>query len=475
MSTTDTATHTPTGTLLSAAGITKAFGSQTAVDQVDLTLGRGIVGVLGPNGAGKTTLLRILATVLAPDRGTLSLLGLDPAHPTARTEVRRRLGYLPQSPRLYGGFTPLEMVDYVAILKEHTDASQRRREAVTMLEAVGLGDAMHKRIRTLSGGMQQRVALASALVGAPDLLVLDEPATGLDPEQRIALRSVLAETAHRGLRRAVDAQHRRGRGPVPAGPRHGPRQDLLVRHARRAGGRGRGPGLGVRRRGAHCAAIVADRPRHAPPRGHPAGRGRTGRPHRGRRVPARDEADAMNTALAQAALPNRTSHPLDARGLPRGRARRATVLARSAGGPADVVLAIAAAGLAATVVAGLHDPAAAMLAPVPVSVMQRRVLRLAVVLLPALVVWAALNRVAEAARGDGLPRAAARPAAAASRWRCGRRRTGTVLGASAPVLWFALDMACQGRGPPPTSPAGGDRAGRGGRRRPGLVVAGRRR
>jgi len=94
---TDTATdtHTPTGTLLSAAGITKAFGSQTAVDQVDLTLGRGIVGVLGPNGAGKTTLLRILATVLAPDRGTLSLLGLDPAHPTARTEVRRRLGYLP--------------------------------------------------------------------------------------------------------------------------------------------------------------------------------------------------------------------------------------------------------------------------------------------------------------------------------------------------------------------------------------------
>ena len=198
MSTAHTATHTPTGTLLSAAGITKAYGSQTAVDQVDLTLGRGIVGVLGPNGAGKTTLLRILATVLAPDRGTLSLLGLDPAHPTARTEVRRRLGYLPQSPRLYGGFTPLEMVDYVAILKEHTDASQRRREAVTMLEAVGLGDAMHKRIRTLSGGMQQRVALASALVGAPDLLVLDEPATGLDPEQRIALRSVLAETAHRG-------------------------------------------------------------------------------------------------------------------------------------------------------------------------------------------------------------------------------------------------------------------------------------
>ena len=195
---TTTPTRTTSGTLLTAEGITKSYGARTAVDHVDLALGRGIVGVLGPNGAGKTTLLRMLATVLAPDQGTLSLLGLDPASSAARTEVRRRLGYLPQSPRLYGGFTPLEMVDYVAILKEHTDTARRRREAAAILEAVGLGDRMHKRIRTLSGGMQQRVALASALVGAPDLLVLDEPATGLDPEQRIALRSVLAETSQPG-------------------------------------------------------------------------------------------------------------------------------------------------------------------------------------------------------------------------------------------------------------------------------------
>jgi ABC-2 type transport system ATP-binding protein len=195
---TTTPTATGTGTLLAADGLSKRFGSVTAVDDVELSLGRGIVGLLGPNGAGKTTLLRILATVLAPDRGTLSLLGMDPASPAARTDVRRRLGYLPQSPRLYGGFTPLEMVDYVAILKEHTDRGWRRREATAVLEAVGLGDRMHKRIRTLSGGMQQRVALAAALVGTPDLLVLDEPATGLDPEQRIALRSVLAETAQRG-------------------------------------------------------------------------------------------------------------------------------------------------------------------------------------------------------------------------------------------------------------------------------------
>jgi ABC-2 type transport system ATP-binding protein len=90
------------------------------------------------------------------------------------------------------------MVDYVAVLKEHTDKAARRREARTVLEALGLGDAMHRRIRTLSGGMQQRVALAAALIGSPELLVLDEPATGLDPEQRITLRSVLAESAARG-------------------------------------------------------------------------------------------------------------------------------------------------------------------------------------------------------------------------------------------------------------------------------------
>ncbi len=193
-----TTTDTVTGALLATTGLTKRYGPLTAVDHVDLSLGRGIVGLLGPNGAGKTTLLRILATVLSPDAGDVRLLGLDPAEPKERLEIRRRIGFLPQSPRLYGGFTPLEMVDYVAILKEHTDKTWRRNEARAALEALGLGDRMHQRIRTLSGGMQQRVALAAALIGTPQLLVLDEPATGLDPEQRIALRSVLAGCADEG-------------------------------------------------------------------------------------------------------------------------------------------------------------------------------------------------------------------------------------------------------------------------------------
>jgi ABC-2 type transport system ATP-binding protein len=180
---------------VAADGLTKSFGRTRAVDGLSLSLSRGVVGLLGPNGAGKTTLLRMLATVLAPDDGTLQLLGRDPSRPGERLEVRRRLGYLPQSPSLYPGFTPFDLVDYVAVLKEHTDAGWRRDECRRVLDAVGLSDQMHRKVKTLSGGMRQRVALAAALVGSPELLVLDEPATGLDPDQRLRLRSVLSRAA----------------------------------------------------------------------------------------------------------------------------------------------------------------------------------------------------------------------------------------------------------------------------------------
>ena len=180
------------------SGLRKSFGGVRAVRDVELDLVGGVVGLLGPNGAGKSTLLRMLATVLAPDAGRVRLLGLDPQVPAQRLEIRRRLGFLPQSPGLYGGFTVVQMVDYVAILKEQTDPAARRRDVTRALEAVGLADVMHRRIRTLSGGMRQRVALATALLGTPHLLVLDEPANGLDPEQRLELRSLLSDTAQRG-------------------------------------------------------------------------------------------------------------------------------------------------------------------------------------------------------------------------------------------------------------------------------------
>jgi ABC-2 type transport system ATP-binding protein len=179
---------------IEAADLAKDYGSTRAVDGVTLFAERGVVGLLGPNGAGKTTLLRMLATVLAPHSGRLRLLGLDPSRPDERVEIRRRLGYLPQAPGLYPGFTPFDLVDYVAALKEHTDRSWRREETRRVLESVGLADVMHKKIRSLSGGMRQRVALAAAMIGSPDLLVLDEPATGLDPEQRLQLRSLLSQS-----------------------------------------------------------------------------------------------------------------------------------------------------------------------------------------------------------------------------------------------------------------------------------------
>ncbi|EWT01961.1 ABC transporter ATP-binding protein [Intrasporangium oryzae NRRL B-24470] len=192
--TTNTSTTTTTATI-EADGLVKRYGSTPAVDGVTLSAGRGIIGLLGPNGAGKTTLLRMVATVLAPDAGRLRMLGLDPADPAQRTDIRRQLGYLPQSPGLYPGFTPFDLVDYVAVLKEHTDRDWRHEESRRVLESVGLADVMHRKIRKLSGGMKQRVALAAAMVGSPQLLVLDEPANGLDPDQRLRLRSLKTESS----------------------------------------------------------------------------------------------------------------------------------------------------------------------------------------------------------------------------------------------------------------------------------------
>ncbi|MGI5196979.1 ABC transporter ATP-binding protein [Streptomyces sp. CA-288835] len=180
---------TPT---VSASGLTLRYGRTAALDDVSLRLTTGVTGLLGPNGAGKTTLLRVLATAVPPDRGAFTVLGHDPATAAGRQEVRRRLGYLPQTPGFHTDFTAFASVDYVAILKEMTDRAARHREVRRVLEAVDLGDHRGLRIRRLSGGMRQRVALAAALVGDPGFLVLDEPTVGLDPEQRMRFRELIA-------------------------------------------------------------------------------------------------------------------------------------------------------------------------------------------------------------------------------------------------------------------------------------------
>lgn len=177
---------------LSICDVRKRFARTQALDGVEFSMSDGVTGLLGPNGAGKTTLLRILATVLAPDSGRVRMLGLDPAHASERTQIRRRLGYLPQEPGFQRGFTVFEFVDYVAILKEIAGPRARHDEVRRVVAAVDLTSVSGKRIRALSGGMRRRVALAAALLGDPALLVLDEPTAGLDPEQRLRFRELVS-------------------------------------------------------------------------------------------------------------------------------------------------------------------------------------------------------------------------------------------------------------------------------------------
>jgi ABC-2 type transport system ATP-binding protein len=178
-------------------GVTKRYRGTPALDAVDLAFTPGITGLLGPNGAGKTTFLRIVATVLAPDAGDVRLLGRTPDTPEHLAAVRRRLGYLPQEMGFPRGFTAFGFVDYMAVLKEWTARTPRHDEVRRVLDLVDLGDVSTKRISALSGGQRRRLALAQALLGEPELLLLDEPTTGVDPEQRVTLREVLSRAGER--------------------------------------------------------------------------------------------------------------------------------------------------------------------------------------------------------------------------------------------------------------------------------------
>jgi ABC-2 type transport system ATP-binding protein len=176
--------------------LTRRFGRTQAVAGVNLETGPGVFGLLGPNGAGKTSLLRMMATVLPPTSGTLRLLGRDPARFGPRREIRRRLGYLPQDLGYYPGFTVAEFVEYFALLKE-MPPGQVPRAVAAAVERVDLGSKARAKLRTLSGGMLRRAGIAQAIVNEPELLLLDEPTAGLDPEQRVEFRRLLRELGQR--------------------------------------------------------------------------------------------------------------------------------------------------------------------------------------------------------------------------------------------------------------------------------------
>jgi ABC-type multidrug transport system ATPase subunit len=176
--------------------VTRRFGRNLAVAGVSMVAGTGVLGLLGPNGAGKTSLLRMLATVIRPSSGRIRLLDRDPGLHADRRQIRRRLGYVPQNLGYYPGFTVVEFVEYFALLKELPPAEVPRAVAAAV-ERVGLGDKAKAKLRSLSGGMLRRVGIAQAIVNDPDLLLLDEPTAGLDPEQRMSFRALLRDLGQR--------------------------------------------------------------------------------------------------------------------------------------------------------------------------------------------------------------------------------------------------------------------------------------
>jgi ABC-2 type transport system ATP-binding protein len=175
--------------------VSKRYGSREALKEVDLHIEHGMFGLLGPNGAGKTTLLRILATLLRPTSGRVLIDTFDLGQRAQRKAVRARLGYLPQEPGFYPDLTGREFLDYMGLLKRLYDRGARRRQIAALLDEVSLVREADRKIKTYSGGMKRRLGIAQALLGDPQLLVIDEPTAGLDPEERIRLRTLLTRLA----------------------------------------------------------------------------------------------------------------------------------------------------------------------------------------------------------------------------------------------------------------------------------------
>jgi ABC-2 type transport system ATP-binding protein len=178
------------------SGLTKTFkGGVHALDGLDLVVPTGMFGLLGANGAGKTTLMRILAGIMLPSSGHITVGEHDLGTTAGRTAVQHDLGYLPQDLGLYPDLTARQFLDYVALLKGIDDRNVRRRRVGELLEVVALTEHADRRLRGFSGGMRQRVGIAQALLADPQLLIVDEPTAGLDPEERIRFRTLLSQFA----------------------------------------------------------------------------------------------------------------------------------------------------------------------------------------------------------------------------------------------------------------------------------------
>ncbi len=171
--------------------LTKYYGELCALDHVDLTIERGqILGLLGPNGAGKTTAMRILTGYLDPTSGTINARGLSIEKDILK--IKEIIGYLPESAPLYENMIVYDYLEYIAKMRGLNEAQSRKRLS-ELADACGLRENMHRPIHELSKGYKQRVGLAHAIMGDPEILVLDEPTTGLDPNQIVEIRNIIKD------------------------------------------------------------------------------------------------------------------------------------------------------------------------------------------------------------------------------------------------------------------------------------------
>ncbi len=178
--------------------LTKIYknGNQ-AIKDINLEIESGMFGLLGPNGAGKTTLMRVLVTLMKPTSGKVFVNGKDLQK--NRRDVRSMLGYLPQDFRFFSKLTTWEFLDYVASLANLREKRSRRKAVDEMLENVGLYEVRDRKANKLSGGMKRRLGIAQALIGDPQIVIVDEPTTGLDPEERIRFRNLLSDMSQRNI------------------------------------------------------------------------------------------------------------------------------------------------------------------------------------------------------------------------------------------------------------------------------------
>ncbi len=177
---------------LKTIGLTKQFGSKTAVNNLNISLSNGVYGLLGANGAGKTTLMRLLCNLQNPTSGKILLNGKSIAG--LGEKYRTLLGYLPQHFQYYPDFTAFDFLLYIAALKGLSEKAARKK-AKALLEAVGLSGESDHKIKTFSGGMKRRLGIAQAMLNDPHILILDEPTTGLDPKERVRFRNLISAFA----------------------------------------------------------------------------------------------------------------------------------------------------------------------------------------------------------------------------------------------------------------------------------------